>query len=279
MPFSAFKIGARTTLEVTSLAYKNILFETFENVARMTLNQPDRLNSLSADMNEEILDALQCVEADSEARVLLIKANGRGFCAGANLNEASMTGASADLGDVIQKQYNPIAEKLVTMTKPVVCAVNGIAAGAGANFVLCCDIAIASRSASFLQAFTKIGLMPDMGGTFFLPRLVGTARAMGLALLAEKLSAEDAAEWGLIWKCVADDQLQDEAEAIVRKLASMPPLGLQMTKRAIRESTRNTFVEQVTLERDLQRYLGFTEDFSEGASAFLQKREPQFLGK
>ena len=261
------------------MAYKNILFQVVENVAYLTLNQPDRLNSLSAEMTEEILDALLRVEADPESRVLLIKANGRGFCAGANLNEASISGVSADLGEVIQKQYNPIAEKMVTMAKPIVGAVNGIAAGAGANFVLCCDIAIAAKSASFMQAFTKIGLMPDMGGTFFLPRLVGTSRAMGMALLAEKLSAEQAAAWGLIWKCVADDQLQKEAEAIAHKLALMPPMGLQMTKRAIRESTRNTFVEQVTLERDLQRYLGFTEDFHEGASAFLEKREPRFSGK
>ncbi|TNF83382.1 2-(1,2-epoxy-1,2-dihydrophenyl)acetyl-CoA isomerase [Pseudomonas sp. ICMP22404] len=259
--------------------YRSITLEITDGVARLTLNQPERLNSLSAEMNAQILHALLHCEASSEVRVLLIQAKGRGFCAGADLNQASMKGSAPDLGDVIQQQYNPIAEKLLSMAKPVVCAVNGVTAGAGVNFVLCCDIAVAAKSASFLQAFTKIGLMPDMGGTFFLPRLVGTARAMGLALLAERLSAEEAEKWGLIWKCVEDEQLPAEADAIARKLASMPPLALQMTKRALRESTQHSFVEQVTLERDLQRVLGFTQDFAEGANAFLEKRAPHFVGK
>ncbi|NHV25894.1 enoyl-CoA hydratase-related protein [Burkholderia sp. D-99] len=247
-------------------------------VLEITLDDPERLNPLGEQMNAEILAGLKRANEDDAVRSVLITGAGRAFSAGADLNEAAMQ-QRPDLGKVIQDRYNPVGEMIVGMCKPVVCAVNGIAAGAGANLALCCDIVVAARSAGFLQAFAKIGLLPDLGGTYFLPRLVGRARATALAMLAEPLPAETAEQWGLIWKCVDDDQLMDRARAIAMQLAAMPPLGLGAIKRALHESIDNSFIEQVTLERDLQRELGFTDDFAEGTRAFFEKRKPVFTGR
>ena len=272
--------------EVTSPAseparvnYESILFDCTGGIARLTLNQPGRLNSLDADMNREIFDALARVEADPQTRVLVLTGSGRAFCAGANLAAMAPGGSIPDLGDILERQYNPIVEKLQTLRVPVVCAVNGVAAGAGVNFAVACDIVIAARSASFLQAFTRIGLLPDMGGTYFLPRLIGTARAMALTLLAEPLSAEQAAEWGLIWRCVDDEQLAAVTQELAQRLAHAPPLALARTKQAINAASHNSLTQQLALERDLQRELGRTEDVIEGVSAFLAKRAPRFVGR
>ena len=279
--------------------YESILFTCGDGIVRLTLNQPERLNSFGEDMNREIFDALLRVETDPDARVLVLTGSGHGFCAGANLGELSLGGPvpdfradlegqynpialggpAPDLGAVLEGQYNPIVEKMRALPVPIVCAVNGVAAGAGASFALACDIVIAARSASFIQAFTKIGLLPDMGGTFFPPHLIGTARAMGLALLAEPLSAQDAAAWGLIWRCVDDDQLPHATDDLVRRLVGAPKRALALTKHAIHASERNSLTQQLGLERDLQRSLGYTEDFTEGVAAFRAKRRPQFMGR
>ncbi|MGS0897356.1 enoyl-CoA hydratase-related protein [Burkholderia stagnalis] len=247
-------------------------------VLEITLDDPSRLNALGEQMNAEILAGLTRANDDNAVRVVLITGAGRAFSVGADLKEAGMS-QRPDLGKVIHDRYNPIGEMIVGMRKPVVCAVNGVAAGAGANLALCCDIVVAARSASFLQAFAKIGLLPDLGGTYFLPRLVGRARATALAMLAEPLPAQTAEEWGLIWRCVDDDQLMDHASGIASRLAEMPPLGLGAIKRAMHESIDHSFIEQVTLERDLQRELGLTDDFAEGTEAFLEKRKPVFAGR
>jgi 2-(1,2-epoxy-1,2-dihydrophenyl)acetyl-CoA isomerase len=259
--------------------YQTILFESAGNIARLTLNRPERMNALGADMSSEILDALTRVEVDTEVRVLVITGAGRGFCAGANLGSGEITGGMPDLGKVLEEQYNPIVEKLRALSVPVVCAVNGVAAGAGANFALACDIVIATRSARFIQAFAKIGLLPDMGGTHFLTQLVGPARAMGLALLAEPLSAEQAAEWGLIWRCVDDEEFAQATTELAQRLASGPPLALAHAKRAIHAAAENSLTQQLALERDLQRELGRTQDFVEGVTAFFDKRSAQFKGR
>ena len=259
--------------------YQTILFESAGSIARLTLNKPERMNALSSDMSSEILDALTRVEADSEVRVLVISGAGRGFCAGANLGSGEIAGGVPDLGRVLEEQYNPIVEKLRALSIPVVCAVNGVAAGAGANFALACDIVIATKSAKFIQAFAKIGLLPDMGGTHFLPQLVGPARAMGLALLAEPLSAEQAAEWGLIWRCVDDEDFAQATNELAQRLANGPPLALAHAKRAIHAAAENSLTLQLALERDLQRELGHTQDFMEGVTAFFDKRSAQFKGR
>jgi 2-(1,2-epoxy-1,2-dihydrophenyl)acetyl-CoA isomerase len=257
---------------------KRTRIEKVGAVLVITLDDPARLNALGEQMNAEILAGLKRANDDDLVRAVLITGAGRSFSVGADLKEAGMQ-QRPDLGKVIHDRYNPIGELIVGMRKPVVCAVNGVAAGAGANLALCCDIVVAARSASFLQAFAKIGLLPDLGGTYFLPRLVGRARAMALAMLAEPLPAQTAEEWGLIWKCVDDDQLIDCASAIASQLSEMPSLGLGAIKQAIHESIDNSFIEQITLERDLQRELGLTDDFAEGTEAFLAKRKPVFAGR
>ena len=206
---------------------------------------------------------------------------GRGFCTGQDLAERDVSAGAApiDLSVSLGSHYNPLVRRLRALPKPIICAVNGVAAGAGANIALACDLVIAARSASFIQAFSKIGLMPDAGGSYFLPRLIGTARAMGLALLAEKLDAEQAAQWGLIWKVVDDQQLIDEANALALKLANGPTKGYGLLKKAMYASPGNSLDAQLDLERDLQREAGYSEDYREGVTAFKEKREPRFKGK
>lgn len=263
------------------MSYVNIRFDAADAIARLTLNRPDRLNSFNDAMHAEVRDAIDRVRADASLRVLLLTGAGRGFCAGQDLGDRAVApGAEAiDLGASIDRNYKPLVLALRTLPLPVVCAVNGVAAGAGANIALACDVVIAAKSASFVQAFSKIGLIPDSGGTYFLPRLAGTARAMGLAFFGDKLSAEQAASWGLIWRCVDDADFAAAVDTMLRQLASAPTRGLAAIKRAIYAAAGNALEAQLDLERDLQRELGTSADYREGVAAFAAKRPPQFVGK
>jgi len=262
------------------MAYENILFAVEDGVARLTLNRPDKLNSFNTAMHAEVREALARVHSEG-ARVLVLSGAGRGFCAGQDLADRAVApgGKAVDLGESIEKNYKPLVLGLRRLPMPVIAAVNGVAAGAGANIALACDIVIAARSASFVQAFAKLGLVPDSGGTWTLPRLIGNARALGLALLAEKLPAEQAAAWGLIWKCVDDAQLAPTVDALARQLAAAPTRGLARTKQAIYESWQRSLDEQLDVERDLQRELGASADYAEGVAAFVEKRTPRFTGR
>lgn len=263
------------------MEYENILFSSEDGIARLTLNRPERLNSFNDAMHTEVRDALARVKAGASVRVLLLTGAGRGFCAGQDLGDRAVApGAEpVDLGASIERNYRPLVLALRRLPMPVVCAVNGVAAGAGANIALACDIVVAAKSASFIQAFSKIGLIPDSGGTYFLPRLVGRARAIGLSMLGERLIAEQAAEWGLIWQCVDDNELHATVEKLLRTLAGAPTAGLAATKRAIYASADNTLEAQLDLERDLQRELGRSADYQEGVIAFTAKRAPRFTGR
>jgi 2-(1,2-epoxy-1,2-dihydrophenyl)acetyl-CoA isomerase len=263
------------------MRYESIKFETSNGIGRITLNRPDRLNSFTSAMHEEVRDALAVAKSDATLRVLLLTGAGRGFCAGQDLSDRAVAPgeAAVDLGASIENNYRPLVLALRALPLPVVCAVNGVAAGAGANLALACDIVIATKSAAFIQAFCKIGLIPDSGGTYFLPRFVGTARAMGLALLGDKLHAEQAAAWGLIWKCVEDSEFADTVEGLLTQLAQAPTRGLAEIKRALYASAGNTLETQLDLERDIQRELGYSADYREGVAAFLEKRPPRFSGK
>jgi 2-(1,2-epoxy-1,2-dihydrophenyl)acetyl-CoA isomerase len=262
------------------MTYDNILFTLDAGVARLTLNRPDRLNSFNEAMHAEVRDAMGKVKSDASARVLLLTGAGRGFCAGQDLSDRAVApgGAPVDLGASIERNYKPLVLALRALPLPVVCAVNGVAAGAGANLALACDIVIAARSASFIEPFCRLGLIPDTGGTYFLPRLVGTARALGLAMLGDKLSAADAAAWGLIWQCVEDAELAAASERLLAHLAAAPTLGLARTKAALYASPGNALPAQLDLERDFMRELGASDDYREGVAAFLAKRPPKFTG-
>jgi 2-(1,2-epoxy-1,2-dihydrophenyl)acetyl-CoA isomerase len=258
-----------------------ILLELAGGVATITLNRPDKLNAFNGAMHGELATALDRIEADVAVRALLLTGAGRAFCAGQDLGDRVMGEGDAppDLGDTLDRLYNPLVRRLRRLERPVVAAVNGVAAGAGANLALACDLVLAARSARFIQAFCKLGLVPDSGGTYVLPRLVGPARAMALALLGEPVPAEQAAAWGLIWRVVDDDRLQGEATALARQLATQPTRGLGLIKRALNASAANTLDEQLDLERDLQREAGRTEDYREGVRAFLEKRPAVFRGR
>lgn len=262
------------------MTYQDILFDITDGVARLTLNRPDKLNSFTAAMHLEVREALQQVKADPSVRVLVLTGAGRGFCAGQDLGDRAVApgGAAVDLGESVEKYYAPLVMTLRELPMPVICAVNGVAAGAGANLALAADIVIAAKSASFVEAFCRLGLIPDTGGTYFLPRLVGTARAMGLAMLGDKLTAEQAEQWGLIWKCVADDALASTVDSLAKHFAQAPTKGLARTKQAIYASPTNTLEQQLMLERDYMRELGYSADYREGVNAFMEKRAPQFKG-
>jgi 2-(1,2-epoxy-1,2-dihydrophenyl)acetyl-CoA isomerase len=259
------------------MAYETIDFKADGPVARLTLNRPDRLNSFTVQMHAELRDALSKL---GNARVLVLTGAGRGFCAGQDLNDRSVApGETVDLGSTVTTYWNPLIRTLTSLPQPVIARVNGVAAGAGANIALACDIVVAARSAKFIQSFSSIGLVPDSGGTWVLPRLVGQARALGLALTGEPLMAERAAEWGLIWKAVEDESLDEEVEAIATKLASLPPLGLAAIKEMIRTSWQYSLDEELERQAGAMRRLGLTEDYREGVAAFLEKRKPTFTGR
>jgi 2-(1,2-epoxy-1,2-dihydrophenyl)acetyl-CoA isomerase len=258
-----------------------ILVSVAAGVQTITLNRPDKLNSFNPEMHTQLRSALDQAAGTPEIRCVLLTGSGRGFCAGQDLSEREMkdTDKPRDLGATIEKFYNPLVKFMQALPKPIVCAVNGVAAGAGANIALACDIVIAARSASFLQAFAKIGLVPDSGGTYFLPRLVGTGRAMALAMLAEKLPAAEAERMGLIWRAYDDDKLMTEATALSRHLATQPTRALGLMKQAIYAAAGNSLAAQLDLERDLQRQAGGSPDYREGVTAFLEKRKPSFTGQ
>ena len=258
--------------------YQSIIVQHDGPIARITLNRPDRLNSFTAAMHEELKEALNEV---AEARVIVLTGAGRGFCAGQDLNDRAVTSGDhpVDLGMTVETAWNPLVRKITSLPQPVIARVNGVAAGAGANIALACDMVVAARSAKFIQSFSAIGLIPDSGGTWALPRLVGQARAMGLALTGDPLPAEKAEEWGLIWKCVDDEALDAEVDAIAEKLASLPPLGLAAIKEMIRSSWSHTLDQELNHQRDAMRRLGFSEDYREGVAAFLEKRQPNFVGR
>jgi 2-(1,2-epoxy-1,2-dihydrophenyl)acetyl-CoA isomerase len=263
------------------MAYETILFEIANGAGRLTLNRPDRLNSFTVQMHGEVAEALSQVEQDNSVRALLITGAGRGFCAGQDLADRAVApgGDGVDLGESLENRYNPLIRRLVNLPKPVVCAVNGVAAGAGANIAFAADIVLAAKSAKFIQSFANIGLVPDSGGTWILPRLVGQARAMGLALTGQPITAEQAEAWGLIWRAVEDAKLMDEANALVEQFARGPTKGYAAIKRAIRNSWHASLDQQLSHERDMQRALGRSADYREGVSAFSEKRKPNFTGK
>ena len=266
---------------VSPMTYKFITFEIEANVAVLTLNRPDVLNSLHAAMAAEMQDALrQCAESIN-VRAVLVAAQGRAFCAGQDLATVApdSAGKLPILSEILRRDYNPIIRLIRQIEKPVVCAVNGIAAGAGANLAIACDIVIAAREASFVQSFSKIGLIPDSGGTFFLPRLVGYGRAAALAMLADKLSAEEAERIGLIYQVVDGKDLQTRARELTTKLSHMPTRGLGYIKQALNQSAGNSLENQLLLEEKLQHLAGQTDDYAEGVTAFLAKRTPQFKGQ
>jgi 2-(1,2-epoxy-1,2-dihydrophenyl)acetyl-CoA isomerase len=264
-----------------NMNYENILFDITDGVATLTLNRPDKLNSFTQAMHEEVRHALHKVGADKSVRVFVLTGAGRGFCAGQDLSDRAVEPGArpVDLGDSVEKNYAPLVLALRALPMPVICAVNGVAAGAGANIALACDIVLAAKSASFVEVFCKLGLIPDTGGTYFLPRLIGNARAMGLAMLGEKLSAEKAEAWGLIWKAVPDEDLAAETQAMARHFASAPTKGLAFTKQALYASPHNTLQQQLTLECGMMSELGRSDDYREGVAAFMEKRAPQFKGK
>lgn len=259
------------------MAYENINVEIDGHIARITLNRPDRLNSFTAAMHAELKHALTGLEG---VRVIILTGEGRGFCAGQDLNDRNVApGETVDLGETVEASWNPLIRMLATMPQIIIARVNGVAAGAGANIALACDIVIAAKSAKFIQGFAKLGLIPDSGGSWHLTRHLGQARALGLALTDAPLSAEQAADWGLIWKAVEDDALDDEVDELASRLAASPPLGLAAIKKLVRSSWSRDLDTELDLQRDEMRRLGFTEDYKEGVAAFLEKRNPDFKGR
>jgi 2-(1,2-epoxy-1,2-dihydrophenyl)acetyl-CoA isomerase len=262
------------------MTFEKIAIAKAEGLATLTLNSPDRLNAVSRKMIAELKTCWEDLAADASVRAVLLTGAGRGFCAGADLADPDRDkGEGADSGAALEKFFNPVIRLMRSMPKPIVAAVNGPAAGVGMSFALAADIAVAARSATFLQAFSRIGLLPDGGSTWFLPRLVGEQRARALAMLAPQISAEQAKDWGLIWDVVEDGELMKTATELARRLADGPTLSLVRIKEAMGRASGNTLSQQLDVERDFQRELGRSEDFKEGVAAFLAKRKPVFKGK
>jgi 2-(1,2-epoxy-1,2-dihydrophenyl)acetyl-CoA isomerase len=261
--------------------FENIRFETDNGIARLTLHRPDKLNSFTGAMHGELRAALEIVQSESQIRVLVLTGAGRAFCAGQDLGdpEMAMTPKAPDIGNVVEKYYKPLILSLQNLRVPTIAAVNGIAAGAGASVALACDLVIAAKSASFLQAFSKIGLIPDTGGTWFLPQRVGMARALGLAMLADKLPATTAEQWGLIWRAVEDSELVSTVDSLACQLATMPTKALVRTRQAMHTAPMHTLEQQLSLEGGFMRELGWSPDYAEGVAAFMEKRTPRFTGQ
>ena len=262
------------------MEYNNILFSVENGIARLTLNRPDKLNSFTGEMHAELRHALDTIQADASVRLLVLSGAGRAFCAGQDLADPDMAaqpdGRLPDIGNVVERNYKPLVLRLQNLRVPTIAAVNGIAAGAGASVALACDLVLAARSASFLQAFSKIGLVPDTGGTWFLPQRVGMARAMGLALLADKLPADKAADWGLIWAAYDDAEFAAKVDAVAAQLAAMPTKALVRTRQAMHAAPGHTLEQQLSFEGGFMRELGWSRDYAEGVAAFMEKRAPQF---
>jgi 2-(1,2-epoxy-1,2-dihydrophenyl)acetyl-CoA isomerase len=257
-----------------------ILLSIADGVAEITLNRPDKLNAFTQTMHGELREAMQSIRANSTVRAIILTGAGKGFCAGQDLAESmgNRTG-SIDPTQTLQENYNPLIQSIHESGVPFICAVNGVAAGAGASLALACDLVLAAKSAKFIQSFAKIGLVPDAGGTYFLPRLIGVQRAMALAMLAEPLSAEKAEQWGMVWKVVDDTQLMNEARKLAKHLAQQPTVALGLIKRAIHSSAINDLSSQLAMEVELQRQAAHTFDCKEGIAAFNEKRPPKFEGR
>ena len=263
------------------MTFETIEFEIHGGGATLTLNRPDRLNSFNVQMHEDVQSAFDIIEKSDEIRALLITGSGRGFCAGQDLSDRTVAPASeaVDVGASVEKYYNPLIRRITSLPMPVICAVNGVAAGVGANIALACDIVLAARTAKFIQSFANIGLIPDSGGTWVLPRLIGQARALAISLTGEPVGADTAENWGMIWKSVEPDDLMSEATSLLMKFATGPTLGLAETKLRIRSASMNSLDDELNEQRDAMRRLGYSADYAEGVTAFMEKRKPVFKGE
>lgn len=263
------------------MGYESIHLTLEEGVATLTLNRPDRLNSFTVAMHKEVQDAFATIGSDSSIRAVLITGAGRGFCAGQDLSDEAVMPKDGvvDLGQACAEYWNPLIRHIAELPMPVICAVNGVAAGAGANVALACDIVLASDKAKFIQSFANIGLIPDSGGTWILPRLIGQARAMAIALTGQPVTAEQAENWGMIWRKVEHESLMEEALNLAKSFAIGPTKGLAETKKRLRNSALNTLNQELDLERDAMAMLGRSHDYSEGVAAFMAKRKPSFKGQ
>lgn len=262
---------------IRDMTYEKLRFAINDGVAMLTLNRPDKLNSFDRQMSFEVIDALDKCTADASIRAILITGEGRAFSAGQDLAEAIAPGTKIE--DILTTQYNPIVRRIRELKKPVIAAVNGVAAGAGANIAFACDLTLAAENANFIQSFINIGLIPDSGGTFTLPRLVGMQRAFGQMILAPKVSAKEAEALGMIWKALPDAELMSEATALAKKLAVMPTKAIALTKEALNRSMTNDLSMQLEVENELQTIAGRSHDYNEGVTAFLEKRKPEYKGE